>query len=204
MSEEAKPDEQPAPKGGIKALLTKLPVLIGGVMVIEAAVLLVGVKMMGGGPATAGAAVVEYAVDAHGNPVLDEHGNPVPAEHGEAGGEGHAAEDPDELAEVGIDSFRAPNRQNGRTYLWDVALSVRVKAGVKEQVEAKLKNSKGLVLDRMNGIIAAIDPQKLNGAVEPGLETLRRQVKYQLNQILGEGVVDEVLVPRCIPYRMDY
>ena len=56
----------------------------------------------------------------------------------------------------------------------------------------------------MNRIIAGIDPQKLNGAVEPGLETLRRQVKYQLDQIVGEHVIEEVLVPRCIPYRTDY
>ena len=207
MSEEAKPDEQPAKKGGIMGLLTKLPVLIGGVMVIEAAVLLVGVKMMGGGgPASAGAAEV----------ALDEHGNPLPAEEGHGGGGGggehgegggHAAEahgDPNDLAEVSVDSFRAPNRQNGRTYLYDVEIGVRVKNGVKEQVEAKLKNSKSLVRDRMNRIIAGIDPQKLNGAVEPGLETLRRQVKYQLDLIVGEGMIDEVLVPRCIPYRTDY
>ena len=201
MSEEAKQDEAPAKKGGIMGLLTKLPVLIGGVMVIEAAVLLAGVKMMGGGPATSEAAEV----------ALDEHGNPLPAEEGHGGGgehgDGHAEAahgDPNDLAEVSVDSFRAPNRQNGRTYLYDVEISVRVKGAAKDAVEAKLKNSKSLVRDRMNRIIAGIDPQKLNGAVEPGLETLRRQVKYQLDQIVGENVIDEVLVPRCIPYRTDY
>ena len=203
MSDEAKPDEKPAKKGGLMGLLTKLPVLIGGVMVIEAAVLLVGVKMMGGGPATSGAA--EVALDEHGNPLPAEEGHGGGGEHGEAGGHAEASHgDPNELAEVTVISLRAPNRQNGRTYLYDVEISVRVKNAAKDQVEARLKNSTSLVKDRMNRIIAGIDPQKLNGAVEPGLETLRRQVKYQLDQIVGEHVIEEVLVPRCIPYRTDY
>ena len=73
-----------------------------------------------------------------------------------------------------------------------------------EKIAAKMEASTALIRDRMNGIIARIEPQKLNGATEPGLETLRRQVKYQLDQIVGEGYVKEILVPRCIPYRTDY
>jgi hypothetical protein len=33
---------------------------------------------------------------------------------------------------------------------------------------------------------------------------LRRQVKYQLDEIIGEEMISEVLVPRCIPFRTDY
>ena len=190
MADEAKkpetPDDGDATKGGVKALLTKMPVLIGGVMVVEAAVLFVGFKMLAGGPAEA---------DAHGVP--DAHGEHDP--HG-AGG---IAEAP-AFAEVPVDSFRAPNRLNGRTYLYDVEISVRVAGDVQEKVAGKLAASKSLVRDRMNRIVASIDPQKLNGAAEPGLETLRRQVKYQLDLIVGDGLIEEVLVPRCIPYRTDY
>ena len=196
MSEEAKATDAGTEaaaaggkKGGLMGLLTKLPVLIGGVMVVEAVALFVGFKMMSGGPAAA-------------------HGAEAPAgEHGEAGPAegGHDAEAPGpELVEVAVDSFRAPNRLNGRTFLYDVEISVRVKAAHKEQVERTLKGSTALVRDRMNRIIAGIDPQKLNGAHEPGLETLRRQVKYQLDLIVGDGLIEEVLVPRCIPYRTDY
>jgi len=35
---------------------------------------------------------------------------------------------------------------------------------------------------------------KLGGGSEPGLETLRRQVKYQLDEIMGEEMIDEVLI----------
>lgn len=187
MSEEAK-EQKNAKVGGIKRLLTKLPVLISGVMVVEAVLLLGAFQMLSGGPGSAEGALVEE--EAHG-----------PAEEGEATDFSHFGAD---YAEVAVDSFRAPNRLNGRTYLYDVDISVRVKADVKEKVEAKLANSTALVRDRMNRIVAQIDPQKLNGAVEPGLETLRRQVKYQLDLIVGEGLIEEVLVPRCIPYRTDY
>jgi len=61
-----------------------------------------------------------------------------------------------------------------------------------------------LIKDRIRTIIAQSDPEKLGGGSEPGLETLRRQVKYQLDEIVGEKIVDEVLVPRCIPFRTDY
>ena len=61
-----------------------------------------------------------------------------------------------------------------------------------------------LIKDRVRTIIAEMDPEKLGGGSEPGLETLRRQVKFQLDQIVGDGMIDEVLVPRCMPFRTDY
>lgn len=186
MSEDVK-EQKPAKPGGIKGLLTKLPVLIGGVMVVEAALLLGGFQLLNGGPGSAEGASIE---EGHGE-----------AQEGEGTDFSHLGDD---YTEVEVDSFRAPNRLNGRTYLYDVDISIRVKADVREKVETKLANSTALVRDRMNRIVAQIEPEKLNGAVEPGLETFRRQVKYQLDLILGEGLIEEVLVPRCIPYRTDY
>jgi flagellar basal body-associated protein FliL len=78
------------------------------------------------------------------------------------------------------------------------------KGAQKEKVEATIKEREGLIKDRIRTIIAQSDPEKLGGGSEPGLETLRRQVKYQLDEIIGEGIIDEVLVPRCIPFRTDY
>ena len=188
MAGEAAKTESETPSGksgGIKALLGKLPVLVGGVMVVEAVILIAGCKMFGGGPGTA-----EGVEPGHGDQALVD---------------GHETFDaPPEMVEVAVDSFRAPNRLNGRTYLYDVEISVRVKSDVSDQVRRKLESSTALVRDRMNRIVAGMDPEKLNGAAEPGLETLRRQVKYQLDLIVGEGLIEEVLIPRCIPYRTDY
>ena len=192
--------DEPAKKGGVMGLLSKLPVLIGGVMTVEAVVLFVALKGFGG-PAAAeahgpeGHAEVAYQLDDHGEPVLDDHGNPIPLEPHPEG---------PELVEVPVDSFRAQNQLDGRTYLYDVDISVQVPSEFADEVKAKLEGSTGLVRDRMTRIIRSIDPQKLNGTAEPGLETLRRQVRYQLDLIVGEGLIEEVLVPRCIPYRTSY
>ena len=61
-----------------------------------------------------------------------------------------------------------------------------------------------MIKDRVRTIIAQNDPEKLGGGSEPGLETLRRQVKHQLDGIIGEGLIDEVLIPKCIPIRSDF
>ena len=81
---------------------------------------------------------------------------------------------------------------------------VSVKADKVDEVKKQIADRDALIKDRVRTIIAQLDPEKLGGGSEPGLETLRRQVKFQLDDILGDGKVDEVLVPRCIPFRTDY
>ncbi len=179
-------------KGGIKAMLTKLPVLLGGVMVIEAAVLFGVFKMMSKGPADAEGA------ELHGKEA-GAHGAAKSGGHGEEG----AAEVP-EHAELLAVEFRAPNKKTGKTFLYDVAIYVSVKGEKMEETKKMLEQRKALITDRVRTIIAQSDPERLGGGSEPGLETLRRQVKYQLDEILGEDVIDEVLVPRCIPFRTDF
>ena len=78
------------------------------------------------------------------------------------------------------------------------------KIDYEKQVKETLKDREALIKDRVRTIIAQSDPEKLVGGSEPGLETLRRQVKYQLDTIVGEGMIEEVLVPKCIPFRTDY
>jgi flagellar basal body-associated protein FliL len=85
-----------------------------------------------------------------------------------------------------------------------VSIDVTARAEIEERVKSAIKDHDGLIKDRVRTIIAELDPEKLGGASEPGLETLKRQIKFQLDQMLGEGLVEEVLVPRCIPIRTDY
>jgi flagellar basal body-associated protein FliL len=95
---------------------------------------------------------------------------------------------------------------SGRTFLYDISIYAVVKGENMKTVTEKLKEREALIKDRVRTIIAQSDPEKLGGGSEPGLETLRRQVKYQLDEMLGgkEGLIEEVLVPRCIPFRTDY
>ena len=192
-----KPDKKPdAPAAADKAsaragLLGRTPVLLGGVMLIEAVVLFAGFKMLGGGTpqAAAGAELATTENDPH-----DPHGG------GGKGGKG-SSKKPVELLVV---DFKAPNKASGRTFLYDVAIYVVTKPEREKLVKDTLKEREALIKDRVRTIIAQSDPEKLTGGSEPGLETLRRQVKYQLDIILGEGVIEEVLVPKCIPFRTDF
>jgi flagellar basal body-associated protein FliL len=185
-----------AAKGGIGALLGKTPVMLGGVMILEAAVLFAGFKFLGGGPGPVGASVItEAAGGEQGEVAKDEHGNPIP-------GAGHAAKG--KTAEVQVIDFKAQNEKTGRKLLYDVSLFVVVKSESEPQVKETIAARKALITDRVRTIIAQNDPEKLGGGSEPGLETLRRQVKHQLDEIVGDGLIEEVLIPRCIPFRADF
>lgn len=172
-----KPAEKP--KGG---MLTKMPVVLGGVMVLEAVILFAGFKILGSKPQAAPGAEMAST---------------------EGEGEKGKSKGDKKTVEVQVVDFKALNRANGRMMLYSTSIFVVTKAENEEKVKDKFKDNKALIEDRIRTIIAESDPEKLDGASEPGLETLRRQVKYQLDGILGDGVIEEVLVPQCIPFRTD-
>lgn len=211
MSEKAEKKEAPAAdghekkKGGIGALLAKTPVLLGGVMFIEAIVLFAGMKMLMPAPQNA-VANVELTTEG-----ASEGGHGEAAAEGGHGEGGHGAEgaataktDPKKSVELQVVQLKAPNSVSGRTFMYDVQIFASVKGANKDKVEAAFKDRGALIQDRVRTIIAQSEPDKLGGGSEPGLETLRRQVKHQLDEIVGEGFIDEVLVPRCIPFRTDF
>ncbi len=209
--------EKPAKAG----LLSKTPVLLGVAMLLQAVVLFAGFKFFGGSPKSAGAEVAavdahaeggdahgEAKADAHGEAKVDAHGEAAkPDAHGDAHGDGHAAGgkvDKKKRIELPVVDFRAPNKQGGRMFLYDVTIIIQIRAEAEEKTKAILTDRAGLIKDRVRTIIAQSDPEKLGGGSEPGLETLRRQIKYQLDEIVGEGIIDEVLVPRCIPFPVNF
>jgi flagellar basal body-associated protein FliL len=174
-------------KGGAAGLLAKTPIVVAGVMLVEAVILFAGFKFLGGGPRNA-AAGVDMVEGAGGH---DATTRPATAEQAAT-------------AELPIVDIRAPNKQSGRTFLYDVSIFAVVKAENQDKVKSLISSRDALIKDKVRTIIAEMDPDKLGGGSEPGLETLRRQVKFQLDQILGDGLVSEVLVPRCMPFRTDY
>jgi hypothetical protein len=184
-------------KGG--GLLSKTPVLLGGVMLIEAAVLFAGFKLLGGSaPKPAPGAELAEGKEEGGAEEGGGHGD------GHGGGDKPKKTDKRKTIEVPVLDFKAPNKVSGRTFLFEVSIFATTKGENEEKVKAAIKDREALIKDRVRTIIAQADPEKLVGSSEPGLETLRRQVKYQLDMIVGEGLIDEVLVPRCIPIRTDF
>ncbi len=185
----AKPEAAPAAapasaKGG--GFFTKTPVLLGGVMLIEAVVLFAGFKFIAGGAKNANAADLTMP------------------DKSSANGGSSASADNDDSVEIELLDARFPNKQNGRTFLYDIQIYLSCKKSVADRVKQTIADHDALIQDRVRTIIAQSDPDKLGGGSEPGLETLRRQVKYQLDEIVGDGMIDDVLIPRCIPFRTDY
>jgi len=171
--------------GGITALLGKTPVMLGGVMLLEAIVLFAGFKFLGSSPKSASADLTSE-LKKEG---LDDKTGAV--EKGKS-------------VEIQLLDSKFPNKLSGRAFLYDVAIAVSVKSESAEKVKKAISDHDSLIKDRVRTIIAQLDPEKLGGGSEPGLETLRRQVKYQLDEIIGEGMIDEVLVPKCLSFRTDY
>lgn len=97
--------------------------------------------------------------------------------------------------------MKLPNAQSGRLYLYDIELVAVVEEKNKHKMEEMLKEKKAAVLDRIRTIVASSDPKSLS---EPGLETLRRQIGYQLEQDLGHDLVKELLIPKCTPFRAEF
>jgi len=175
-------------------------------MIIEASVLFAGFKFLGAGrPAAASGA--ELAAEEKSETKSDashEGEKGEKAEKGEHGEKPVKPIDKKRAVEVRVLEFKAPNKMTGRTFIYDLKICVLTKGEYQSRVEDTIKEREALIQDRIRTIVAQSDPEKLGGASEPGLETLRRQVKYQLDEIVGEGMIDEVLVPRCIPLRTDY
>ncbi len=210
MSEKAekKPDAAPAAakpaaaaeekhdgggKKGGGGLLSKMPVLLGIVMILEAVVLFAGFKFLGAGakPAAGAELTVPTTESSEGG-------------KSEGGEKGATAVDKKKSVVVKVTEFKAPNKKSGISYLYDLKICAITKEEYEKQVEDAITDKEPLIQDRIRTIIAQSDPDKLSGGSEPGLETLRRQIKYQLDEIVGDGMIDEVLVPRCIPFRTDY
>jgi flagellar basal body-associated protein FliL len=182
-------------KGGGGGLLSKLPVLLGIVMVLEAVVLFAGFKFLGAGAKPA------QAADLVENPSSGEGGK----SNGKEGGDKNASPgDKKKSVVVKVTEFKAPNKKSGTSFLYDMKICAVTKVEFQKQVEDAIADQEPLIQDRIRTIIAESDPEKLSGGAEPGLETLRRQIKYQLDLIIGDGMIDEVLVPRLIPFRTDY
>jgi flagellar basal body-associated protein FliL len=178
-----------APKAAGGGLLSKTPVLLGGAMIIEAVVLFAGFKFITGGAKNANAADLT-------TPVKKQDASADPDKAG-------ATADDSATVEIPLLEARFPNKRSGRAYLYDLKIVLSVKKDSADKVKAIITEHDALIQDKVRTIIAETDPDKLGGGAEPGLETLRRQVKYQLDEIVGDGMIDDVLIPQCLPFPAD-
>jgi flagellar basal body-associated protein FliL len=103
--------------------------------------------------------------------------------------------------EIKLVDGKFPNNLAGRLYLVDLQVVASTAEKNKHKFTELFTEREAQIKDRIRTIVASSDPKALS---EPGLETLRRQIAYQLEQDLGKDLVKEVYLPQCTPRRAEY
>ena len=175
MADAIPAEEQAAPSSeSPKKGRRKMIVIIAALMVAEGVVLFLAINMLSPKP----------------DPTLAE-------------GMGEEDEDDAKLnqfVEVVLSEVQASNRKAGRPYVYHFQLSALIPAEHKERVEKFVAARQMLINDRVQTVIRAADPKDLN---EPSLETIKRQLMFEIRQLMGdeEGMIKEVLIPKLLQSR---
>ena len=104
-------------------------------------------------------------------------------------------------SEVPIIDAKLPNSSAGHLYMYDIQIVAKVSEKDKTKLSELLTEHAAEVRDKIRTTIASTEKKTLD---EPGLETLRRQISYQLEQDVGTDVIKELLIPKCTPYRAEF
>jgi flagellar basal body-associated protein FliL len=182
---QAQPVDKPAGSAKKKQTLMMLGVLLF-VMMAEGGGVYFAVKFFGSGPKVAAAEG------------LASFGRPGGRGDWADGSTGGATQD----VELPVVKFKAPNMKSGRLFLYDIEVYARTKKEKAEPLKKLLESYKATLEDRLNRVVRAAEPQDLQ---EDGLETIRRQVRHEVGQVVGdEKLIDEILIPKCTPFKVDY
>lgn len=178
----AAPGAEPTPKK------SKTWIIVPAIMIVEAIAVFVLAKMLVGGPAEASAAVEAASHDSHGG---DEHESTGHAGPGSAGTDSHT-----EDAEVALTECKTINRESGKLILFHLRVSALVSASNLEKSKTLIQGKQARIDDRINTVIRSAEPRHLR---EPGLETIKRRMKYECDRIFeDESLVREILIPYLV------
>lgn len=174
MAAEAPKPEQPAevkPEAPPKKSGRGMAIgIFGGVMVVEAALIFAGMKLFGSDPDPTVGMEVGLA--------------PTTAPW-------------EESQEVVVAKVRVLNSSGGRSLLYNVKVVARVHHNDFEKVKQFMEGRQSTVEDTICRVIRSAEERQL---AEPGLETLKRQVRYELGVLLGdEALIEQILIPECMP-----
>jgi len=103
----------------------------------------------------------------------------------------------EESQELDVGHLRVLNSSGARRVLYSVHVVVRIHHSNFDKMDGFLKGRKNTIEDVMSRVIRGAEAKHL---AEPGLETLRRQLRFELNTLLGdETIIEQVLIPEFTP-----
>ena len=118
---------------------------------------------------------------------------------GESGPEGLGAENSlvsAEPEEVELAECRPTNPQSGKPITMHIRVTALVAAADREKVEEMVESRKARIEDCVNTVMRSAHPKHLN---EPGLETIRRRLQHELNELFGDDqLIQQVLIPHLL------
>jgi flagellar basal body-associated protein FliL len=166
------PDEDTAEPGQSKRRKIVPIVIVAALLALEGGGIYIGMKLFRANPAPVEAAAAEMS-------------------------------DSDRLrtdtVEVPLASTDTSNNLSGRLYIYHIEVSALVAAAKRDEFTKLVEDKKATIQDRINKVIRGAAPKHLN---EPGLETIRRQIQFELNKIFGDdSLVLELLIPKLMQSR---
>lgn len=122
--------------------------------------------------------------------------SPDQAAAADSDGAGSEEASVEELAEVDLAECRPTNRITGKLVSYQLRVSALVASEGREEVEEIIKAKKERILDRINFVIRSAEPRQLG---EPGLETIKRRIKAELDELLDDDqLIRAVLIPEFL------
>jgi flagellar basal body-associated protein FliL len=175
MADEAAPVAevpQPEAKKSKKGMLAAM-LIVGGMMVLEGAALFALIKFTSPDPASAEAARI-----------------------GGEDEEEDADASQDAFAEIDLGECRPTNAKTGRLITYVISVSILVKQEELEGAQKLAEEKDGRIKDRILFIVRSADPNHLK---EPGLDTIRRRLRFELEGIFKkDGLIQNVLITQFL------
>jgi flagellar basal body-associated protein FliL len=104
-------------------------------------------------------------------------------------------------AEIALADGSVDNYVSGRSF---IRVTLEVSAKVKKENQAKLTElvtaHKTEIRDRVRYLVSSSQPEDLK---DPKLQVVKRQVKSDMEKIVGEGLIEDVLLPVWQLYTME-
>ncbi|NOT01285.1 MAG: flagellar basal body-associated FliL family protein [Phycisphaerales bacterium] len=147
--------------------------IVGGLMLVEAVGIFVVMKLISPAPHAA-----------HAEEMEEHESDPF------------KIKDDTELVVCEVSTF---NRKEGRVYVYNAEISVLVATEDQERIAEFIKARELSIKDRVQVVIRSADPADFN---DPGLESIKRQIGHELNNLLGgKELIKEVMIAKLLQSR---